>query len=526
MRLPPIPRLSVVIAALVLASAPSVLAGQAADPAAAITAQSVRARVEALAHDSARGRPTPSAELEKAAVYVAHAFAQAGLAPGGDEGTYFGRYPVRQTVLDDRSARVEVRGGPTWAFLRDFRYAGGGGSGRPVGTRTGPVVVVRGTQPDSQQVEAMRLSGKVVIYLMPRDTAGRVAQQGWRTVFTLARGGPAAILVPASRSDTAWARVTAERDELKPAAFAAWPVWMDSVKEAGESRGEIVRFLPFLEVRDAALLPLLARHGIDAVAAGREGGPRAEPLPALELAIHFDRRTESVEWPANVIGILPGSDPALRHEHVVLTAHLDGLGLALGGGSEAERILNGADDNASGTAAVLEVARALASSNVRPRRSIVFAVVSGEERGLWGSDWLSGRPPVPASQIVANLNADMIGRAPGSSLVYVFGMDASPLGAHLRGVLAAHPELRLRTGGEAVVEARFPGQMLGRRSDHASFVRRGIPALAFFTGLHDDYHAPGDDADRVDHDAVARIARLLLYTTLSVADAPPSGGTR
>ena len=80
-------------------------------------------------------------------------------------------------------------------------------------------------------------------------------------------------------------------------------------------------------------------------------------------------------------------------------------------------------------------------------------------------------------------------------------------------------ELRLRTGGEAVVEARFPGQMLGRRSDHANFVRRGIPALAFFTGLHEDYHAPGDDADRVDHDAVARIAPLVIYTTLSVADA-------
>jgi hypothetical protein len=212
----------------------------------------------------------------------------------------------------------------------------------------------------------------------------------------------------------------------------------------------------------------------------------------------------------NSVGILPGTDPALRDEYIVVSAHMDHVGV--NGAYVKDSIWNGADDDASGTAGVLALAEAFAQAP--PKRSIIFLTVSGEEHGLWGSSWFVGHPPVPIDRIVADLNLDMIGRNWKDSIV-VIGIEHSDLGATVAKVAAAHPEL-----GIATMPDPWPHENFFGRSDHYNFARRGVPALFFFNGVHEDYHEPSDSPDKIDAEKESRVVRLIYYVGLWVANAP------
>ena len=220
----------------------------------------------------------------------------------------------------------------------------------------------------------------------------------------------------------------------------------------------------------------------------------------------------------NVIGILEGSDPLLRSEYVLFTAHMDHLGVASAvnpacRAQGADSICNGADDDASGTAAVMLAARAFALLQPRPRRSLVFMTVSGEEKGLWGSEYFAEHPTVPLQAVVADLNTDMVGRN-WRDTIAVIGKEQSDLGATLDRVAAAHPELHMTPVGDM-----WPLEDFYERSDHYNFARRGIPILFFFNGTHPDYHAVTDDVVKIDAEKEARIVKLLFYLGLEIADA-------
>ncbi len=211
----------------------------------------------------------------------------------------------------------------------------------------------------------------------------------------------------------------------------------------------------------------------------------------------------------NVIGWLEGSDPASRSEYVVVSAHMDhiGVGLPVAGDS----IYNGADDNASGTAALLELAEALASLRPGPRRSVVFAAFSAEERGLWGSSWYVADPPFPIEATVANLNMDMIGRNWRDTIAVLRSSPA--IGSVADRVGAKHGRL-----GLAVARDPWPDLNLIGRSDQQSFIRGGVEGLLLTSGLHEDYHRPSDEADRLDYEKMERVARLAFLMTLDLAD--------
>jgi Zn-dependent M28 family amino/carboxypeptidase len=176
------------------------------------------------------------------------------------------------------------------------------------------------------------------------------------------------------------------------------------------------------------------------------------------------------------------------------------------------RVCNGADDNASGTAAILELAEAFAALPVPPRRSLMFLAVSGEEKGLLGSAYFAGNPTVPIDSIVANINLDMLSRNHPDSVV-VIGQTYSSLGPLLHQVNDRHPELAM-----TVSDDLWPEQRFFYRSDHFSFARREVPALFFFTGVHEDYHRPTDTVDRIDLDKVTRITRLVFHYGLAIAN--------
>jgi Zn-dependent M28 family amino/carboxypeptidase len=218
----------------------------------------------------------------------------------------------------------------------------------------------------------------------------------------------------------------------------------------------------------------------------------------------------------NVAGILVGSDPVLKDEAIVIDAHYDHIGVVGAGACRttgADSVCNGADDDASGTVAVMEVARMLASAPAVPKRSIVFLLVTGEERGTLGSRWYLEHPVVPIAATVANLEIEMIGRpdslAGGAGKAWLTGYDRSSMGQ------------MLRDNGIPLVADPRPDQHFFERSDNIAFAYRGVPAHTISSfNLHNDYHQPSDEARFVDAAHMAAVINATARATRLLADGP------
>tara|TARA_B100000809_G_scaffold92625_1_gene91276 strand:+ start:4837 stop:5685 length:849 start_codon:yes stop_codon:yes gene_type:complete len=267
----------------------------------------------------------------------------------------------------------------------------------------------------------------------------------------------------------------------------------------------------------SALREILEPHGINASSLQERSGSDIEArlVEGLELTLNQVVRDEGILAP-NVVGILNGSDPALAEEYVVFSAHMDHVGIGEPD-ANGDTIFNGADDDASGTIAIVSVAEAMAALPVAPKRSMVFLLVSGEEKGLWGSEWYAENPSAPIEQYVANFNADMVGRNWPDTIVAI-GKEHSDLGETLRRVNSEHPEI-----GMTAIDDLWPDERFYFRSDHYNFARKGVPILFFFNGTHDDYHGRDDEPNRIDHDKAARIAKLIFYLGVDIGNAlnPP-----
>ncbi len=247
------------------------------------------------------------------------------------------------------------------------------------------------------------------------------------------------------------------------------------------------------------------------------------PLPAkLRARVAVERSTVESQ---NVAGVYPGADPAHANEYVVLSAHLDHLGV--GEGVNGDRIYNGAMDNASGVAAILEIATELHESTARPARSILFVAVTGEEKGELGSRYFAARPTVPASSIVANVNTDMFLPLFPMKELMVLGLDESDLGGDIRAVAK-----ELGLGVQADPE---PQRNRFIRSDQYSFIKAGIPALAMKVGYEENspeaaiarkwtaerYHAPSDDLNQpIDRSAAGAYVEVVKRLALRIANRP------
>jgi Zn-dependent M28 family amino/carboxypeptidase len=257
-----------------------------------------------------------------------------------------------------------------------------------------------------------------------------------------------------------------------------------------------------------------------------------QPLPHFALAgtvrakAAIERGTLAAP---NVVGIFPGSDSKLKNEYVVMSAHLDHLGI--GRPVNGDAIYNGAMDDASGIASILEIARILKASGVKPKRSLIFLAVTGEEKGELGSRYFAARPTVPAKQIVADINLDMFMPLHALKVIEVQGLGESTLGETIRAAAAE--------AGVGVQADKEPEQNRFIRSDQYSFIRNGVPALAFKFGyefgtpeekihkdwLRDRYHKPSDDLNQpVDKEAAAQFDRIIvsLLTRVANADQRPS----
>ena len=482
------------LAALALAAGP--LAAQAAEPAgpadaaATITTSDVARRVGIIAHDSMLGRDTPSRGLEITAQYVAEQFRRFGLRPGGENGGWLQRYSITRRRLELASSRVVLQMGGTSATAtldRTARFVTGDIPGEPV---AGPAVLVGGTV-TVEAVSRMRLRDKVVLYV--HDYSKPIPADAAQVARAIRLSNPKAI-VAISNVDVA--------------AFAA-----RVPKVAPERFGMDLRLSspPSVEVSEAVVAPVLRAARVNLAEVRRSAGPVARELPGLTATVVLKETvTDSLSAP-NTIGILEGSDPALRDEYLVFSAHMDHIGVTPG---PRDSINNGADDNASGTAGVIELAEAFSRPGAQPRRSLIFLTVSGEEKGLWGSRYFSEHPTVPLGQIVANINLDMLGRNWADTIVAI-GKEHSDLGATLERVNAAHPELRM-----IAIDDRWPEERFYFRSDHYNFARKGVPALFFFNGVHEDYHRVTDSPDKINSEKESRILKLLYFLGQEIGNAP------
>lgn len=469
------------------------LAAQTATPpanaAGTITASDVAHRIGVIADDSMMGRDTPSRGLDLTAKYVAQQFQSFGLQPGGDSSSWFQRYPITRRRLDLEKSRVVFSAGgrqEAASFARAARYEGGSVPEKPL--RASAVLVAGEHTPGS--AEQVDVHNKIVLYVAPLKGDQSAIQQVLRVLLL---AGPKALVILSQADSAAFAGGIPKRvpERTVIGLNTAWPV--------------------SLQVRAGAVGRALSSAGVDLAAARSAQSPISRPLRSLTVDIEMkDDLISSLDAP-NTVGILEGGDPRLKHEYIVYSAHMDHIGITPG---RSDSINNGADDDASGTAGVIELAEAFSRRGARPKRSVIFLTVSGEEKGLWGSNYFVSNPPVPLAQIVANINIDMIGRNWADTIVAI-GKEHSDLGTTLNRVNAAHPELRM-----TAIDDRWPEERFYFRSDHYNFARKGVPVLFFFNGVHEDYHEVTDSPEKINSEKEARILRLLFYLGREIGNAP------
>ena len=424
--------------------------------AATITEAGYAQRINVIAHDSMGGRNTPSAGLEMTAAWIAKELEQLGLRGGARDGSFIQRYPLRSIVVDSEASGLNAPG-TRLVFGRDLIPV----SGTTVtGNAQGGLILISGSG-TLETSEARPFAGNHVIVVAPTDLDG-VDRSMRQRLSALITAGALSVMVTNSSGDESW--TASARRALRPTVRKAW----------GERRAE-GSFAPILQLRMSALREILEPHGINVSSLQErsdsdiEGGGELRFVEGLELTLNQVVRDEGILAP-NVVGILNGSDPALAEEYVVFSAHMDHVGIGEPD-ANGDTIFNGADDDASGTIAIVSVAEAMAALPVAPKRSMVFLLVSGEEKGLWGSEWYAENPSAPIEQYVANFNADMVGRNWPDTIVAI-GKEHSDLGETLRRVNSEHPEI-----GMTAIDDLWPDERFYFRSDHYNFARKGVPIL-------------------------------------------------
>ncbi len=497
-----------------------------------IRAEGIKARMRFLANDLLEGRGTGSQGYLIAADFVVAQLIGLGLEPAGDDGSYFQPVPLRKsTVIPDGTSLVLVqRDGETPLEYGEHYVANASFWQRAVELTAPAVFVGHGvTAPEFgyDDYAGVDAAGKIVVTLEGAPVAfGANPAAHYSSRTTKARiavdHGAVGVL-------SVW---TPDYENRLP-----WPVlrrlvrtgsmrWLESDGTPADAPREL-RVGALLNMEGATRLFADARESLDAVLqAGAEGMPNSFHLPG-QVRFRVVNRLEHLSSP-NVLATLRGSDPAVRDEYVVFTAHLDheGVGEPLNGDS----IYNGAYDNASGVAALLEVAKAFARLPKPPRRSVMFVATAAEEKGLLGADYFAEHPTLARERIIANLNID-------GNLMLFPARDILALGGE-HSTLGEVAERAAARVGRFVSPDPMPEQTLFIRSDQYPFVKRGIPALFFINGfsssdpsvnglaavqrwLRTAYHSPKDDMSQPMHfESGAVFSRAVFLTGYAVANDP------
>ncbi len=489
--------------------------------------EAFRANMRFLADDLLEGRGTATRGQALAAHYVAAQLQAAGLEPGGAGGSWFQEVPLREVTIDAAASEISVtRDGKSAGLKWGDDFVMRGNELEPDASIEAPVVFVGyGVVNPARKYDdyaGADVKGKIVAFLgggppaFPANERAHFAapQQKFREAAAHGAAGIIRLWTPESETLLPWVR---SASQARVPAFR----WLETNGVPHDTHKEI---------RVYATLSLGAAKGMfagapstyeDTLEKAKAGTLRAFTFP-VTVRMHALSRHRAVTSP-NVVGVLRGSDPALAREYVVYSAHTDHLGI--GAAVNGDTIYNGAVDDASGTSALIELARAFGRLEKKPARSLLFLATTGEEAGLLGADYFVHAPTVPIDSIVADVNMDT------ASVFYAFkdvvGDEHSTLGETI-----ARDAARL---GLQVSPDPMPEQVGFVRADHYPFVRQGIPAVTIGEGLQardpkvdgrkvvtawiaTRYHAPADDMDQpLDLDAAIEYLQLNFLVGYEVA---------
>ncbi len=488
-----------------------------------VTAKQISEYLHFVASDEMEGRDTPSRGLDLTAKFIAMNLSRWGFKPAGDNGTFFQKIALHSEVVDPAANTLSIGGQPLKYFQDFYRTSGSTTVNAPlVYVRHGWMVKAKGID----AYEGVDVKGKIVVVYgegRPRpdrptnppndvtdDDLKGVKGTDWADPISYAEAhGAAGMILIAS-----------------PQIQGFWPQLRNFLGR-GSTFPEKLRDMP----AGKAVLPsmLVSASVADTIFAGESAGKDSATSFALSKTASMTTAGKvETKWTQNVVAVWEGRDPVLKGEMVAIGAHYDHVGINPNVPGD-DKIFNGADDDGSGTTAVLSIAEALAKTKLRPKRSILFVWHCGEEKGLWGSEYFNKFPTVDIKQVVAQLNVDMIGRSKkpgdtnpknkdlsGENEIYVIGKDmmSSALGAVVDETNKAYLGLGYNTRYD---DPKDPERFFFR-SDHFNYALNGIPVTFWFDGVHEDYHGVGDHADKIDYQKMEKVTRTILLTLWELTD--------
>jgi Zn-dependent M28 family amino/carboxypeptidase len=496
-----------------------------------ITANQLREYLSFIASDEMEGRDTPSRGLDTTAKFIAMNLDRWGFKAAGDDGTFFQHIALRREQIDSAHTSAEING-QKFSFGDDFLPNAISATITGAAVYAGNGWVVKSKNMDAYQ--GVDVKDKIIVVTgqpfpgLPRgltraDLAGRQGVD-WSNPGTYAQqhGARAVLVIPDAATAQNW-------EQLRLRAVQPSRAVVEKFVPQNTAPNQV----PTVTISMKMATALFDGEKYDAATlAGR--AQAGEQVPAFDLnsskhiTITIAARTEH---PAtqNIVAVWEGGDPVLKNEYVAVGAHYDHIGICAPG--TADPICNGADDDGSGTTALLGMAEAVSHAKQRPKRSVLFVWHCGEEKGLWGSRYFTDYPTIPLNQIVAQLNIDMIGRSKkdgdtdprnkdltGPNAIYVIGstMMSTQLGKLSQEVNKSFLNL---TYDVKYDDPADPNRFFFR-SDHYNYARKGIPIIFFFDGVHEDYHRPGDEPQKIDYQKMEKVARTIYLTLWEVANLP------
>lgn len=468
-----------------------------------ITAESLKKHLSVIAGAEMEGRNTPSPGLEKAAAYIEAQFAKAGMKPGNN-GSYRQTYVLAKDSAVD--AVLSINGRPFTLyedFVPSFMMSEDAEASFSEYVLAGYGIV----DANRNDYAGIDVKDKLVVIFDGMPQGFQPAKSGRQSSTTISnklkaayqKGAKAIVVVVESLP---------KRNDVRAAAYRPVP----RQQEAGSKT-------PLIFLMHEKVVEAVSGENIAAVKSALDNGIAPLGVSASAISLKY-KSNKSYAHTSNILGLVEGSDK--KDEYVIITAHYDHVGKDAKG-----NIFYGADDDGSGTVSVLAMAEAFAKakkSGKGPRRSILFMTVSGEEKGLWGSEYYAENPVFPLEKTSANLNIDMIGRVGADYLkdkdaenyIYTIGDDklSSDLAPVTDMVNSKYTKLKLdRKYNDPTDVNRFY-----YRSDHYNFARKGVPAIFYFNGVHSDYHQITDTVDKINFPLMARRAQLVFYTAWEIAN--------
>jgi hypothetical protein len=486
---------------MALAASTAASAQKIADPkpfATTITPDDLKKHLYIVAGKEMQGRETATEGQRKAAAYIENQFKSLGLQPGNNGNFQLG-FPVFQDSLID--ACIEVNG-KRFEFNKDFfinLFTANSG------TILSSEVVFAGygvNDSTHNDYKDINVQGKIVLVMQSQPKPGGTLSGSHY------RNSPFMIAKEAQKNGAA-AVLLVQNITPRAGAYVKGPLYTEGFKKS-------IALNSYMISEDIA--KAIIGSDFDAVKESMRNGNPQSKIYSANVKLDFKKNVNELAS-TNVIGFLEGSDK--KDEYVFITAHYDHLG------KRGDSIIYyGADDDGSGTVSVLELAEAFTKAKAAgkgPRRSIVFMTVSGEEKGLWGSEYYSDHPVYPLEKTTVDLNIDMIGRTDpkrtkGDSSNYVYVVGDDKLSSDLRPISEAMNKKYTKLELDYKYNAPKDPERIYYRSDHYNFARKGVPIIFYFNGTHKDYHQPSDTPDKIDYKQMAKRAQLVFYTAWEMAN--------